>query len=336
MTLRLAFAGFRHGHIMALYRAAGLNPQVKIVAACEEDPAAGSQIAKDVAFTHQNFEQMLDMVECDAVAIGDYYSRRGSLAIAALQRGKHVIADKPLATSVEEVDAIAKLAQSKNLKVGCMLDLLYGGNYLALRQIIRAGRVGRVHQIIFTGQHPLLWGKRPSWYFEKGKHGGTINDIAIHAVGLLPWLTGVELAQVVAARTWNAFASQFPHFMDSAQMMLTMADGAGVLGDVSYAMPDDHGYTLPLYWRCTVLGTHGVAETSAHTKGLTLAQQGVKEIQAIEPAPIPGAGSLQSFLDDIAGKPDAVGLNTARVLRASRQTLLIQQAADRNQRDLKL
>ena len=37
----------------------------------------------------------------------------------------------------------------------------------------------------FTAQHPLLYGTRAKWYFEEGKHGGSINDIGVHAVTLV-------------------------------------------------------------------------------------------------------------------------------------------------------
>ncbi len=68
---------------------------------------------------------------------------------------------------------------------------------------------------------------------EEGKHGGTINDIAVHALDLIPWITGHKFKRIVAARCWNALAKRCPHFKDAAQLMLEMDNGAGVMGDVS-------------------------------------------------------------------------------------------------------
>ncbi len=112
MTLRIAIAGFRHGHIMDLYRRAAEHPALQLVAACEEDEATRAQLAAQgqVDITHSDLLTMLREVPCDAVAIGDYFSRRGALAIAALEHGKHVISDKPLATSLAEVERITALA----------------------------------------------------------------------------------------------------------------------------------------------------------------------------------------------------------------------------------
>lgn len=53
------------------------------------------------------------------------------------------------------------------------------GNALALREVVRSGRIGEIQTMSFAGQHPLLRGERPNWYFEPGMHGGTLNDIAV-------------------------------------------------------------------------------------------------------------------------------------------------------------
>ena len=53
------------------------------------------------------------------------------------------------------------------------------------------------------------------WYFEEGKHGGTINDIAIHGIDLLRFITGKEFTKVNFAKTWNAFADKEPEFKES-------------------------------------------------------------------------------------------------------------------------
>ena len=88
MNIRLAFAGFRHGHIIELYHRAIDSDEIEVVAACESDHSTREQIkAQDIVkLTHDNVSDMLGAVNCDAVAIGDYYSRRGSLIIQALAR----------------------------------------------------------------------------------------------------------------------------------------------------------------------------------------------------------------------------------------------------------
>lgn len=329
--MKLAFVGFRHGHMNAMIKHAHAMPGLAVVAACEEDAATRQALAvrTDLQITHERLDTMLAEVDCDIVAVGDTYARHGPLLLRLLAAGKHVMVDKPVCITLAELDAIEQRLQASGLKLGCMLDMRDSPQMLGLRTMLRSGLIGEIHAISFGGQHPLLLGTRPAWYFEPGQHGGTINDIAIHAIDALRWLTGLEFTQINAARTWNAFAAAYPHFQDAGQMMLTMNNGCGVLGDVSYFMPDSMGYTLPHYWRMTLWGREGLLETSATLDHILVARNGEK---APRQEPLPSgnpAGYLNAFLHEIAGTTVEGELTTADVLRATRFTLEIQQAADR-------
>ncbi|MCB0064180.1 MAG: Gfo/Idh/MocA family oxidoreductase, partial [Caldilineaceae bacterium] len=332
-NMKLAFCGFRHPHIFTLYQHAQQHADIEIVAACEEDETTRGVLASEgkVDLTHQTLAALLAEVDCDTVAVGDYYAKRGALILQALAAGKHVIVDKPVCTSLSELDAIAQQLAAHNLKLGCMLDMRDSPQAIGLRKLIRSGTIGEIHAISFGGQHPLMLGSRASWYFEPGKHGGTINDIAIHAVDALPWITGLAFDKLYAARTWNAFAPDYPHFHDAAQMMLSLDNGCGVLGDVSYFMPDSMGYALQLYWRMTFWGRKGVIETSLNSDQIMIALDGEEQprYEAL-PTGNPG-GYLQAFLDDIAGVDSADTLNTQTILRSARVALQIQAAATEGQ-----
>jgi predicted dehydrogenase len=330
MTLRLAFIGFRHGHILDLYRRALATDAVEVVAACEPDEATRQQLAMqgEVHVTHSDPARMLADVACDAVAVGDVYGRRGETAIAALEAGKHVLSDKPICTRLSELEQIGRLAMAKGLRVGCMLELRDTAALIGLRQAVRGGRLGSVCAVLFGGQHPLLLGQRPAWYFEPGQHGGTINDIAVHALDAIPWVTDLRIVEVVAARCWSGLARAYPHFQDGAQLMLALENGAGVLGDVSYYAPGLQGYTSPLYWRITVWGSRGVAEVALADDHLTLILDGEAAPRRERlPDARPG-GYLQAFLHDIADGRKEGELGTHDVLRATRSALLAQWAAD--------
>ncbi|MFA9479584.1 Gfo/Idh/MocA family protein [Phycisphaerales bacterium AB-hyl4] len=328
MALKIAIAGLRHGHIMQVVKLAQDTQGVELIACGEDHEPTRTAMAEQVSITHDNVMQMIDEVDCDIVAIGDYYGRRGALAITALQRGRHVLSDKPLTTSLAELKQIADLAEASGLAVGCQLDMPELPNFVRLRELVQGGSLGRVHQIAFGGQHPLMYGTRPGWYFEPGKHGGTINDIAVHAIHLIPWMTGVEIDRVVAARTWNAFAEAVPHFKDSAQLMLRLSDGAGVVGDVSYAMPRELGYKLAQYWRFSVYGSEGMAETSATADHVTLVRHDDDKPQLLEGLAPKQPSYFESFLSEVRGEKDQAAITTADVLRTSAKALQIQAFAD--------
>ena len=124
--MRIAFAGFRHGHIFELYNLAQAHDSVQVAAAWENNDELREEMAstQNIVFTHNTYEEMLADDGIDAVAIGDYYAARGQLAVKALKAGKHIIADKPLCTSLEELDEIEKLSKAKGLEVSCMFSLV--------------------------------------------------------------------------------------------------------------------------------------------------------------------------------------------------------------------
>ena len=319
--MNIAFAGFRHGHIFGLYAKAKETPGVTVAGAWEEDAAARAGAEKTVSEPfYGSFDALLSDPRVDAVAVGDYFGIRGQRVIRALEAGKAVIADKPLCTSLSELEAIRSLALEKKLNVTCMLDLRYDPAVRTARNLVREGRLGRVHVMDFTGQHPLDWGKRPMWYFEDGRHGGTINDIAIHGIDALRCITGLGFSRPVAARTWNAFAHEAPAFPDCAQFLAEFEGGAGVTADVSYSAQSGTAWLMPGYWRFDIWGEDAAMEFRCGSGKVLLAEKG-RDIEEIACPPV-----SENWLTDFM-KPfdEAELLNT---LASQEAVLKIQKMAD--------
>lgn len=323
---RIGFAGFRHGHIFGLHNVAKNNDNVEIVAAWEENSEAKSAAEeKGVSFNCGSYEDMLNDSSIDIIAIGDYYGRRGELAIKALKAGKHIIADKPLCTTLEELDEIRSLAKEKNLKVGLMLDLRYNMNILTTKKLVEEGEIGEINNISFGGQHPLYYGSRPSWYFEDGKHGGTINDIAIHAIDVVKNYLHLDLKQVCAARTWNKLADKEPQFKESGQFMLTLSNGAGLIADVSYTIPDKVGFDLPYYWEFKIWGTEGMIAFTISSEYVELYKKTEEKVILCAGTPC-DSNYLTDFINDIKGNADF----TDGILASTEETLVIEAVANKN------
>ena len=320
--MNIAFAGLRHGHIFGLYDRAKAQPGVTVIGAWEEDDAARAAAQKTVAEPfYDSYEALLADPRVDAVAVGDYFGIRGERILRALAAGKPVIADKPLCTSPDEAEKILALACQKKLNVTCMLDLRYDPAVRMARALARSGRLGRVHAFNFTGQHPLNWGVRPGWYFEAGKHGGTINDIAIHGIDALRYITGLEMTRPVAARSWNAFAREAPLFRDCAQFLAEFEGGAGLTADVSYAAQSGTAWNMPSYWRFNIWGEDGALEFRVGDGRMLLAEKGKSAIETIECPPVD-----ETWLTDFMKPFDEAAL---RDTFASQEAVLrIQKLAD--------
>ena len=338
MKQRIAFAGFRHDHIYDLYRLAMERNGLSVSAAAEEDPdRAEDARRKGVTLTHPDIASLLDDTKCyDFLAIGDVYGSRGSLAIRALDLGKHIILDKPVCTRLKELEKIKELSRRKNLAVGCMLTLRNTAPMRTLRRLIAENTIGRVQTVTFLGQHPLLYGRRPMWYFEPEPHGGTINDIAIHACDTLPWMLKTPVSEVTAARVWNAGFPKHPEFQLCGQLMLRMKDGTGILGDVSYLSPNSLGYAVPQYWRFTVSGTRGILETSITASEVLIWRDGESRAVRVKLDSERRGGYLDDFLGEVTGDTAGIDSTTEQVLAAAHTALTAQKSADESLSHVKL
>lgn len=329
-TLRFAFAGIRHGHVSDLYNAVMSKDCCEIVACCEEDAQTRAVLAEGgkIKVSHQSYDDMLGGVEFDVLALGDVYSKRGAMAIKALEAGKHVMADKPICIKLDEFDRISDLARRNKLCLGLQLDLRSYGVYHTMRKVIREGRIGEVLSVVFTGQHPLMPKVRPGWYFEDGRHGGTINDIAIHGTDLVPWLTGHEIVRPVAARVWNSHCALNRKFQDGAQLVLELDNKAGVMADVSYHSPDHLKGMPPQYWRVTIFGSAGLVETSLTQPDVMVVDKDSGEIQRLSPEPNVTWRYLNDFLACVGGSAGEGMVTTETVLAATKAALEAQRLAD--------
>ncbi len=261
--LKILFYGFRHYHIYTLYDLAAKHPDVEIVGHIEPNPAARAEAEAKlgVAFLDVSLQEALQG-DVDAVAIGDAYGNRGKVVLQAMQAGKHILIDKPLCTSLAQLEQIEQLSAAKGLQVCCMLDLRYSPAVATAQEILQSGALGAVHNVSFNGQHCIDYAHRPHWYFEPGMHGGTINDLAIHGIDLVRMLTGQNFVRFDTARVWNAYATEHPHFKDCATFSARLQNGAQVMADTSYAAPCTSP-ALPFYWEFRFWCAKGVLTFSA-------------------------------------------------------------------------
>jgi predicted dehydrogenase len=149
----------------------------------------------------------------------------GDIALAAMAHGKHVLLEKPLDASLERARKIVDTARAAGLTLGVVLQHRFREAALRLREIIAAGRLGRIEMASMT----VPWWRPQSYYDEPGRGtlardgGGVLITQAIHPLDLFRSL--VDPVQVVAAHT----ATTGLHRMeteDYAAALVRVAGGA--------------------------------------------------------------------------------------------------------------
>ena len=323
--MNLVFNGFRHYHIFTCYKQAAVHKDIKILGAVEADEIARNHAEKTlgISVATTGMEDWLNNPEVDTVVIGGAFGTRGKACIEALEHGKHIFCDKPICTDLAELAEIRRLSREKNLMVGCLLDLRDIASVTAAKELFESGEMGEIKNISFTGQHYIDYTNRPGWYFEEGMHGGTLNDIAIHGIDMLPFLTGHSINKVYCARTWNGFAYKNPEFEDCAHFMAETDKGAGVVADVSYSGPSQV-FSMPTYWNFKIWCTKGLVTFCCKDPDVTVYRDGAQGAEIIPGKTCPET-VFQTFVREaLAGERTT----TEAILAASEMALLIQNYAD--------
>lgn len=321
-VINVAFLGIRHGHIFDIYNMAKANPLYNIVGAFEEnEKTRRAAEEKGVVFTYSSLPELLCDQNVDAVVLGCPFGERGKMAIEVLKANKNVIADKPLCTSLEQLEQIERLAIEKSLVVSAMFSMRFEKKLIAVKKLFESGKLGEICNVYFGGQHPLQYGRRPDWYFEEGNYGGVINDIAIHGIDALSFVFDLETDKILSARCWNKFAENEPNFKDCGQFMLTASNGAGIIADVSYAIPDGVEFALPYYWQFYIWGTRGTIRFALNEEKSYYYIKGEKEPVLLQET-APETDYLTDFYNLFNGN-EAV-LSMQEVFNSTRKTLEIQ------------
>ena len=204
-------------------RAVASVPDTKVVAVCADEMALAEAFARDHGGRpYCDHRAMLDDKSVDAVAITAPHHLHCRLALDALQAGKHVLLEKPMAlTSAECSRIIAAAATSRRkLMVGQIMHFVWP--CLVAREILVRGELGRP----VTGSSALLktWmeSNRRGWHLDPATGGGMLMTAGIHALDQLVWLMDGRVGSISAAIS-SSFHDQKAD--DSAMMLLRFADG---------------------------------------------------------------------------------------------------------------
>ena len=105
--MRAAVIGMRHGHISEFVRAAEENPAVTLVGIAEDEPTVRARVeAEHSVPVYADFDELLDKEQPHVVGVARTNATKYQALTACLERGIHVIADKPLLTEMEQLEQV--------------------------------------------------------------------------------------------------------------------------------------------------------------------------------------------------------------------------------------
>ena len=201
-------------------------------------------------------QRLLDDTSIDFVVIAAKPSDRAALAIAAMQRGKDVMVDKPGITTADQLAAVQRTVnETHRIWSICLGRLASPATQEALR-IVRSGEIGRLVHTTALLPHRLNRALRPAWFFDKPAYGGIINDIGVQSIDQFLAFADADDADIVTS-TIGAFGTEPPGFEDFAELILATPSVRGYVR-LDWFTPDG----LPTWGdsRFFAVGTEGTLE----------------------------------------------------------------------------
>jgi len=161
------------------------NPHVELYALCDIDPKILADRAEKfgVTRTYTNCEEMLKLEELDAVSVCTWNAAHSECAIAALNAGKHVLCEKPMAMNGEQARRM-KEAADKNGKL-LMIGFVrrFGNDAAILNDMIRNDEFGEIYYAKAT--YLRRNGNPGGWFGDKARSGGgPLIDLGVHIIDL--------------------------------------------------------------------------------------------------------------------------------------------------------
>lgn len=167
----------------------------------------------------------------DCVYISSTNEKHRAQALAAIAAGKHVLCEKPLAMTVAEARQMVQAAEARGVVFATNHHLRNGGSHIAIRDAVRAGRIGRILSVrVFHAVYlpPHLQG----WRFDNpAAGGGVIPDITVHDADTVRFHLDEDPVEVVAIAAASGMGAGVE---DSVMSVWTMPSGVMVFAHESF------------------------------------------------------------------------------------------------------
>ena len=221
------------------------TPGLKLRSLHSRTPSACEPLARQYGGSvHATLDGLLGAAEVEAVVIATPHPSHADLAIRSLEAGKHVLVEKPMATSLADAIRIEEAA-ARSRRVFMALPFDRSPAVEEAKRLIESGAIGRVSMAdaVLAHRGP----KHAPWFFDaKRAHWGVVADLGVYLISQLTYLFGPALTVRAKVNTI------FPERQDQqgAQVAVTVDDNAcailelpeGILGTIraNWCSPSDH------------------------------------------------------------------------------------------------
>lgn len=281
--MRIGIMGLR-GHVSDCMKGAAQLKDCHVVAVSDGDPEEVAKFCQKQelaarAEQYQRWQHMVEHTEMDVCVVADENGLRAEQLIRLAQSGVHICAEKPLATTLEDLARVKEAVEKAQVKLTMLLRMRYEAKYRTMRKLVAEGAVGKVGLV--TCQKSYRIEERDEWEKSRKRLGGTIPYIGCHALDLMRWVPQLDFTHLAAFHA-NVATPEFGQSEDTASVLVRYGNGATGTARLDYLLPKEfatHGDD-----RLRIAGGDGVIETQQAWNYIALTTEKKKTYQ-IDPGP---------------------------------------------------
>ncbi len=225
--LGIAIVGLGRLSLEQILPAFGQSLRARPVALVSGDPAIVAKqygIGADHLYNYATFDRLKDDELVDAVYVVLPNSMHAEYTVRAAQAGKHVLCEKPMATSVADAQRMIDACRKANKKLMIAYRLQYEPHHRGLIALARNAELGTLRA--FSGDNAQAQGDPLQWRLNRAlAGGGPVPDVGIYCLNAARYLTGEEPNEVSARLVRNAKDARFKEVEEAAAFSLTFPSG---------------------------------------------------------------------------------------------------------------
>lgn len=258
MTLNVGILGagniFERGYAPAFEQTTGL----RIAAVFDVDQGrAEAAVRRFEGARHApSLDTLLDMDGIDAVFVLTPTHTHAGLAIAALEAGRHVLCEKPMARTPGDARRMAEAAARAGRRLMIGHTRRFDDRWTALHEQLRSGRVGEP-VYVFRSEHAFNGAPETAWQWRDELSGGALWDVGVHVAELFHWFLGDVPRTAFTKVAHSRPESQAGGAPDAAVVTYDFGPARHAVLSVSWIHPPAWG---PGYATTEIVGTGGRLE----------------------------------------------------------------------------
>lgn len=232
--VKIGMMSFAHMHAHSYAACLKQLPGVEFVGIADDDASRAKKAAQQFGVkAFANYEALLSADIQGIIVCSENLNHRKHVVVAA-QHGRHIMCEKPLATTLEDAQAMIEVCRRANVKLQTAFPCRFHPAFLRLKKAVKAGELGKLLAIKGTNQ-----GQCPfSWFVDKHlSGGGAVIDHTVHVIDLIRCLTGAEPVKVYAEIDNRMFGKDFE---DTGLLTIDFSNGMFATLDASWTRPKNY------------------------------------------------------------------------------------------------